>query len=45
VIAPERSVGNLAVHGVDRLQATIKNRLESIQHRSDLLDGSSLRPA
>ncbi|MFC4105619.1 NUDIX hydrolase [Micromonospora zhanjiangensis] len=31
--------GNLAVTGVDQLLAIIKNRLKSIQHRNDLLDG------
>jgi transposase len=35
----KRSIGNLAVHGVDHLQAIIKNRLKSIQYRTDLLDG------
>ncbi len=34
----KRSIGNLAVRGVDDLQAIIKNRLNSIQHRTDLLD-------
>ena len=34
----KRSIGNLAVHGVDHLQAIIKNRLKSIQYRTDLLD-------
>lgn len=32
-------MGDLAVIGVDHLQAIIKNRLKSIQYRSDLLDG------
>jgi putative transposase len=35
----KRSIGNLAVHGVDHLQAIIKNRLKGIQYRADLLDG------
>jgi len=35
----KRSIGNLAVHGVDHLQAVIKNRLKAIQYRTDLLDG------
>jgi transposase len=35
----KRSIGNLAVHGVDHLQAIIKNRLKAIQYRTDLLDG------
>ncbi|MFY1684979.1 transposase [Micromonospora sp. WMMD730] len=35
----KRSIGNLAVTGVDHLQAIIKNRLKSIQYRTDLLDG------
>jgi len=35
----KRSIGNLAVHGVDHLQAIIKNRLKTIQYRDDLLDG------
>jgi transposase len=34
----KRSIGNLAVRGVDDLQAIIKNRLNSIQYRTDLLD-------
>ncbi|WP_432987155.1 transposase [Dactylosporangium sp. CA-233914] len=34
----KRSIGNLAVRGVDHLQAIIKNRLKSIQYRTDLLD-------
>jgi hypothetical protein len=34
----ERSIGNLAVHGVNHLQAIIKNRLKRIQYRTDLLD-------
>lgn len=34
----KRSIGNLAVNGVDHLQAIIKNRLKSIQYRTDLLD-------
>ncbi|GAB3810815.1 transposase [Micromonospora zhanjiangensis] len=35
----KRSIGNLAVTGVDHLLAIIKNRLKSIQYRTDLLDG------
>jgi putative transposase len=35
----KRSIGNLAVNGVDHLLAIIKNRLKSIQYRIDLLDG------
>ncbi|GAA3450528.1 transposase [Dactylosporangium matsuzakiense] len=35
----KRSIGNLAVHGVDHLQAIVKNRLKRIQYRTDLLDG------
>jgi putative transposase len=35
----KRSIGNLAVHGVDHLQAIITNRLGRIQYRTDLLDG------
>lgn len=35
----KRSIGNLAVHGADHLQAIIKNRLKSLQYRTDLLDG------
>jgi transposase len=35
----KRSIGNLAVNGVDHLQAIIKHRLKSIQYRPDLLDG------
>jgi transposase len=34
----KRSIGNLAVAGVDHLQAIIKNRLARIQYRTDLLD-------
>jgi putative transposase len=34
----KRSIGNLAVRGIDQLQAIIKNRLKSIQYRTDLLD-------
>ncbi|MEV0153873.1 hypothetical protein AB0H57_09050 [Micromonospora sp. NPDC050686] len=33
----KRSVGNLAVRGVDHLQAIIKNRLKRTQYRADLL--------
>lgn len=35
----KRSIGNLAVHGVDHLQAIIKHRLKRIQYRQDLVDG------
>ncbi|WP_344620243.1 transposase [Dactylosporangium salmoneum] len=35
----KRSIGNLAVRGVDHLQAIIKNRLKRMQYRTDLLDG------
>jgi transposase len=35
----KRSIGNLAVRGVDHLQAIVKNRLKRIQYRTDLLDG------
>lgn len=35
----KRGIGNLAVHGVDHLQAIVKNRLKRIQYRSDLIDG------
>ena len=35
----KRSIGNLAVTGVDHLLAIIRNRLKSIQYRTDLLDG------
>jgi transposase len=35
----KRSIGNLAVHGVEHLQAVIKNRLKRIQYRTELLDG------
>jgi transposase len=35
----KRSIGNLAVRGVDHLQAVIKNRLKRIQYRTDLIDG------
>jgi hypothetical protein len=39
LIWDKRSLGNLAVRGVDHLQAIIKNLLKSIQFRTDLLDG------
>ena len=39
MVAPERSIGNLAVTGVDHLQAVIKNRLKASKYRTDLLDG------
>ncbi|WP_432990967.1 transposase [Dactylosporangium sp. CA-233914] len=35
----KRSIGNLAVRGVDHLQAIVKNRLKRVQYRTDLLDG------
>ncbi|MET7472020.1 transposase [Micromonospora sp. NPDC005599] len=35
----KRSIGNIAVTGVDHLLAIIRNRLKSIQYRPDLLDG------
>jgi transposase len=35
----KRSIGNLAVRGVDHLLAIIKNRFKSLQFRTDLLDG------
>ncbi|WP_281292160.1 transposase [Micromonospora olivasterospora] len=35
----KRSIGNLAVTGVDHLLTVIKNRLKSVQYRTDLLDG------
>ncbi|KXK62162.1 DDE endonuclease [Micromonospora rosaria] len=35
----KRSIGNLAVTGVDHLLAIIKNRLKRVQYRPDLLDG------
>jgi putative transposase len=35
----KRGIGNLAVRGVGHLQTIIKNRLKSIQYRTDLLDG------
>ncbi|MET7831256.1 IS630 family transposase [Micromonospora sediminicola] len=35
----KRSIGNLAVRGVDHLLAIIRNRLKRIQYRPDLLDG------
>jgi putative transposase len=40
----KRSIGNPAVTGVDHLQAIIKNRLKSIQYRTDLLDGFLAHP-
>jgi len=33
----KRSLGNLAVTGVDHLAAVVKNRLKRIQYRPDLL--------
>jgi hypothetical protein len=41
----KRSIGNLAVHGVIHLQAITKNRLRSIQYRTDMLDGFLATPA
>jgi hypothetical protein len=35
----KRSLGNLAVTGLDHVQAIVKNRLRRIQYRPDLLDG------
>jgi transposase len=35
----KRSIGNLAVSGLDDLQAVVKNRLKRIQYRPELLDG------
>jgi transposase len=35
----KRSIGNLAVHGVDHLQAIIKHRLMRPQYRPGLVDG------
>ena len=35
----KRSLGNLAVRGVDQLLAIVKHRLKRIQYRPDLLDG------
>ncbi|GAB3809386.1 IS630 family transposase [Micromonospora zhanjiangensis] len=35
----KRSIGNLAVRGVDHLLTIIRNRLKRIQYRPDLLDG------
>lgn len=34
----KRSIGNLAVTGIDHLLAIVKNRLKRIQYRPDLLD-------
>jgi putative transposase len=33
----KRSLGNLAVDGVDHLAAVVRNRLKRIQYRPDLL--------
>jgi len=33
----KRSLGNLAVNGVDHLAAIVRNRLKRIQYRPDLL--------
>ncbi|WP_243715211.1 transposase [Micromonospora sp. KC207] len=41
----KRSIGNLAINGVEHLQAIIKNRLKSIQYRTDLLDSFLTTPA
>jgi transposase len=35
----KRSVGNLAVGGIDQLQAIVKHRLKRIQYGADLVDG------
>jgi putative transposase len=35
----KRSIGNLAVSGVDQLLAIVKNRLKRLQYQPDLLDG------
>jgi putative transposase len=35
----KRSIGNLAVRGIDQLQAIVKHRLKRIQYRADLVDG------
>jgi transposase len=35
----KRSIGNLAVRGVDHLLMIVKNRLKRIQYRTDLVDG------
>jgi hypothetical protein len=37
-------LGNLAAAGIDQLTAIIKNRLQSIQYRPALIEGSSPRP-
>jgi putative transposase len=34
----KRSLGNLAVHGIDHLAAIVKNRLKRIQYRPELTD-------
>jgi transposase len=34
----KRSLGNLAVHGIDHLAEIVKNRLKRIQYRPDLTD-------
>jgi putative transposase len=34
----KRSLGNLAVHGIDHLAAIVKNRLKRIQYRPELID-------
>jgi hypothetical protein len=35
---PTCGIGNLAVRGVDHLQAIVKQRLKRIQYRTDLID-------
>jgi transposase len=34
----KRSLGNLAVHGIDHLAAIVKNRLKQIQYRPELIN-------
>ena len=34
----KRSLGNLAVHGIEHLAAVVKNRLKRIQYRPELTD-------
>jgi putative transposase len=47
----KRSLGNLAVHGIDDLASIVKNRLKRVQYRPDLTDaffahtGLTLDPA
>ena len=35
----KRSLGNLAVQGIDHLAAIVKNRLKRMQYRTRLIDG------